>query len=99
MRTAAELLADEIAINGVEHVFCVPGESYLPVLDAFYDRDIALTVCRQEGGAAMMAAAVRQATGKTARCIVSRGPCAVNASIGAHIASHDSEPMMLIIGQ
>ncbi len=99
MRTAAELLADEIAINGIEHVFCVPGESYLPVLDAFYDRDIALTVCRQEGGAAMMAAAVGKATGKPGVCFVSRGPGAMNASIGVHIASQDSDPMILFIGQ
>ena len=55
-RTAAEVLVDQLMINGVSHVFCVPGESYLAVLDAFHDRDVAITVCRQEGGAAMMAA-------------------------------------------
>ena len=55
-RTAAEVLVDQLVIQGVRHVFCVPGESYLPVLDALYDRDIAVTVCRQEGGAAIMAA-------------------------------------------
>src|SRR5215472_9297497 len=56
-RTAAQALVDQLMINGVRHVFCVPGESYLAVLDAFHDRDIAVTVCRQEGGAAMMAEA------------------------------------------
>jgi 2-succinyl-5-enolpyruvyl-6-hydroxy-3-cyclohexene-1-carboxylate synthase len=55
LRTAAEVLVDQLIVNGVRHVFCVPGESYLAVLDAFHDRDIAVTVCRQEGGAAMMA--------------------------------------------
>ncbi|HEY6259938.1 MAG TPA: thiamine pyrophosphate-binding protein, partial [Xanthobacteraceae bacterium] len=48
-RTAAEALVDQLMINGVAHVFCVPGESYLAVLDAFHDRAIAVTVCRQEG--------------------------------------------------
>src|SRR6266849_6301932 len=62
MRTAAEVLVDQLIDNGVRHVFCVPGESYLAVLDAFHDRDIAVTVCRQEGGAAMMADAVGVAT-------------------------------------
>ena len=57
MRTAAEVLVDQLINNGVRHVFCVPGESYLAVLDAFHDRDITVTVCRQEGGAAMMAEA------------------------------------------
>ena len=62
-RTAAEVLVDQLMINGVGHVFCVPGESYLAVLDAFHDRKLAVTVCRQEGGAAMMAEAVGKATG------------------------------------
>ena len=57
MRTAAEVLVDQLIIHGVRHAFCVPGESYLAVLDAFHDRDLAVTVCRQEGGAAMMAEA------------------------------------------
>src|SRR5215471_9036057 len=98
-RTAAEALVDQLVLNGVRHAFCVPGESYLAVLDALYDRDIALTVCRQEGGAAMMAAAVGKATGKPGICFVSRGPGATNASIGVHIASQDSDPMILFAGQ
>jgi acetolactate synthase-1/2/3 large subunit len=98
-RTAAELLLDQLAINGVKHVSCVPGESYLPVLDALYGRDIALTVCRQEGGAAMMAAAIGKATGEPGICFVSRGPGATNASIGVHIARQDSDPMILFVGQ
>ena len=64
MRTAAEVLVDALINNGVRHVFCVPGESYLAVLDAFCDRDITVTVCRQEGGAAMMAEAIGKATGR-----------------------------------
>src|SRR4051794_9893490 len=63
-RTAAEVLVDQLVKQGVQHAFCVPGESYLAVLDAFHDRDIAVTVCRQEGGAAMMAEAIGKLTGK-----------------------------------
>src|SRR6202163_3068816 len=95
LRTAAEVLVDQLIINGVRHVFCVPGESYLAVLDAFHDRDIALTVCRQEGGAAMMAEAVGKATGQPGICFVTRGPGATNAAPGIHIARQDSSPLVM----
>ena len=99
VRTAAEVLVDQLIRHGVRHVFCVPGESYLAVLDAFHDRDIAITVCRQEGGAAMMAEAVGKATGQPGVCFVTRGPGATNASPGIHIARHDSTPMIMFAGQ
>jgi len=98
-RTAAEALVDQLIVNGVRHVFCVPGESYLAVLDAFHDRDLAVTVCRQEGGAAMMAEAVGKATGRPGICFVTRGPGATNASPGIHIAQQDSTPMIMFVGQ
>ncbi len=85
--------------QGVEHVFCVPGESYLAVLDALHDAPIALTVCRQEGGAAMMADASARLTGRPGIAMVTRGPGATNAAHGIHIAEHDSVPMILFIGQ
>src|SRR3954466_15881549 len=99
MRTAAEALVDQLIVNGVQHVFCVPGESYLAVLDAFHDRDVAVTVCRQEGGAAMMAEAVGKATGRPGICFVTRGPGATNAAAGLHVARQDSTPMILFVGQ
>ena len=85
-RTGGEILIDQLVVHGVQHVFCVPGESYLAALDAFYDRPIKLTVCRQEGGATMMAEAVGKATGRPGVCSVTRGPGATNASPGIHIA-------------
>jgi acetolactate synthase-1/2/3 large subunit len=96
MRTAAQALVDQLVANGVRHAFCVPGESYLAVLDAIADSEIALTVCRQEGGAAMMAEAVGKATGRPGICFVTRGPGATNASPGIHIARQDST---LFVGQ
>src|ERR1700676_3487890 len=99
IRTAAEILVDQLRIHGVRHVFCVPGESYLAVLDAFHDSDLAVTVCRQEGGAAMMAEAVGKVTGRPGVCFVTRGPGATNASPGIHIAQQDSTPLVLFVGQ
>jgi acetolactate synthase I/II/III large subunit len=98
-RTAAEVIVDQLIVNGVQHAFCVPGESYLAVLDAFHDRNLQVTVCRQEGGAAIMAEAVGKATGRPGVCFVTRGPGATNATHGIHIAQQDSTPMILFVGQ
>ena len=98
-RTAAQALVEQLVVHGVEHVFCVPGESYLGVLDALHDADITVTVCRQEGGAAMMAEAVGKATGRPGVCFVTRGPGATNATPGVHIARQDSTPMIVFVGQ
>jgi acetolactate synthase I/II/III large subunit len=98
-RTAAEVLIDQLRIHGVRHVFCVPGESYLAALDAFHDSDITVTVCRQEGGAAMMAEAVGKATGRPGVCFVTRGPGATNGSPGIHVARQDSTPVVMFVGQ
>jgi acetolactate synthase-1/2/3 large subunit len=99
LRSAAEVLVDQLIVHGAEHVFCVPGESYLAVLDAFHDRPLKITVCRQEGGAAMMAEVIGKATGRPGICFVTRGPGATNASPGLHIARQDSTPMILFVGQ
>ncbi len=98
-RTAAQVLVDQLRVHGVEHVFCVPGESYLAVLDAFHDSDLTVTVCRQEGGAAMMAEAIGKVTGRPGVCFVTRGPGATNASPGIHIARQDSTPVVMFVGQ
>src|SRR5260221_827929 len=98
-RTAAAALVEQLKINGVEHVFCVPGESFRPVLDALRDSGIKMTVCRHEGGAAMMAEAIGKATGRPGVCFVTRGPGATNASAGIHIAQQDSTPMIMFVGQ
>src|SRR3954449_4389237 len=98
-RTGAEVLINQLVIHGVRHLFCVPGESYIAALDALHDRPIAVTVCRQEGGAAMMAEAAGKATGRPGICFVTRGPGATNAAAGLHVARQDSTPMILFVGQ
>jgi acetolactate synthase-1/2/3 large subunit len=98
-RTGGQILVDQLLIQGVERLSCVPGESYLAVLDALHDARIDVLVCRNEGGAAMMAEAYGKLTGKPGICFVTRGPGATNASHGVHIAAQDSTPMILFIGQ
>lgn len=99
MRTGGQLIVDALEANGVDRLYCVPGESYLAVLDALHDSPIDTIVCRQEGGAAMMADCHGRLTGRPGICFVTRGPGATNASAGVHIARQDSVPMILFIGQ
>ena len=98
-RTGGQLIVDALQAQGVEHVFCVPGESYLAVLDALHDAAINVTVCRQEGGATMMADATARLSGRPGIVMVTRGPGATNASPGIHIAEHDSVPLIMFVGQ
>ncbi|MDG2071581.1 MAG: thiamine pyrophosphate-binding protein [Pseudomonadales bacterium] len=99
MTTGGQLLVQCLLAQGTDRVFCVPGESYLPILDALYDTEIDTIVARQEGGAAMMAEADGKATGRPGICLVTRGPGAANAMAGIHVAQQDSTPMIVIIGQ
>ncbi|MEM9706548.1 MAG: thiamine pyrophosphate-binding protein [Pseudomonadota bacterium] len=100
-KPAAAVLVDALLANGVTQVFCVPGESYLAILDALYEaRDrIQLTVCRHEAGAANMAEAYAKLTGKPGVAMVTRGPGATHAAVGLHTAYQDSTPIILFIGQ
>ncbi len=100
-RTGGQILVDALKIHGVDMAFCVPGESYLAVLDALYDAqgDIRLITCRHESGASYMAEAYGKLTGRPGICFVTRAPGACNASIGAHTALQDSSPMIMFVGQ
>ena len=98
-RSGGQILVDQLVAQGVERVYCVPGESYLAALDAMNDAAIEVTVCRQEAGAAMMALTEGRLTRRPGVCFVTRGPGATNAAHGVHIAEHDSAPMILFIGQ
>ena len=98
-RTAARLIVEALERNGIERVFCVPGESYLALLDALYDTKIAVTVFRHEGAAAMAAEAWGKLTGRPGIVMVTRGPGATNASAGIHVARQDSTPLIMFVGQ
>ena len=98
-RTGGQILVDQLVAQGAEHVFCVPGESYLAALDAMHDAPLTVTVCRQEAGAAMMAIANARLVDRPGICFVTRGPGATNAAHGVHIAQHDSVPLILFVGQ
>ena len=99
--SGGQLVVRSLLEQGVDHVFCVPGESHLAVLDALYDvrERIKLVVCRHEGGACNMAEAYGKLTGRPGIALVTRGPGASNAAIGVHTAAQDSTPLILLVGQ
>ncbi|WP_174804466.1 thiamine pyrophosphate-dependent enzyme [Martelella limonii] len=100
-RSGGQVLVDQLLIHGADCAYCVPGESYLEVLDALYDvRDrFTLYNARHEAGAADMAEAYGKLTGRPGICMVTRGPGACQAAVGVHIAYQDSTPMILLVGQ
>src|SRR5690554_6774433 len=99
-RRAADLLVESLETHGADRVFCVPGESYLPVLDALHQHArIQLITCRHESGAGFMAVADAKLTKRPGLCFVSRGPGATNASIAVHTAEQDAVPLILLVGQ
>jgi acetolactate synthase-1/2/3 large subunit len=98
-RHGGKILVDQLAVHGADLAFCVPGESFLAVLDGFYESPVKLIVCRHEGGAANMADAYGKLTGRPGICIVTRGPGAAHASVGVHTAFQDSTPLILLVGQ
>ncbi len=101
LRSGGQILVDALVVNGVDTAYCVPGESFLAVLDALYvvREQLKLIVCRQEGGAAHMAEAHAKLTGEPGICFVTRGPGATNASIAIHTARQDSTPLIVFVGQ
>ena len=100
VRHGGRILADQLAVQGCDRVFLVPGESFLAAIDGLHDLPgIEAVVCRQEGGAAMMAEAYGKLTGRPGVCMVTRGPGATNAAAGVHVAFQDSTPLVLVVGQ
>ena len=100
-RHGGRILADALVAQGIDHVFEVPGESFLDALDGLYDVDnkLKLITCRFEAGAVNMAEAYGKLTGRPAAAFVTRGPGACHGAIGVHVAFQDSTPMLLFVGQ
>lgn len=101
VRNGGQIVLEQLREQGAKRIFLVPGESFLPCIDAFNEHSdqIQSIVCRQESGAAYMAEAYGKMTGEPGICMVTRGPGATNASIGVHTAFQDSTPMILFVGQ
>lgn len=97
-RSVGSIVVGQLEAHGVPRVYCVPGESYLDVLDALHDSPIETIVCRQEGGAGFMALAESALTGRPGVAMVTRGPGAANAMIAVHTSWQDATPFVLLVG-
>jgi acetolactate synthase I/II/III large subunit len=99
-QTAAKILIDTLRLHGIDRAFCVPGESYLAVMDALVeDPVIDIVSCRHEGGAAFMAVADAKCTGMPGVVFASRSPGATNASVAIHSAHQGGVPLVVLLGQ
>ena len=100
-RTGGRAIADALVAHGVEHVFSVPGESFVDTLDGLYAvrERIAVVTCRFEGGAVYMAEAAAKLSGRPGVAMVTRGPGACHGAIGVHTAQQDATPLVLFVGQ
>ena len=99
MKEAGSLLVEILENQKVDRVFCVPGESYLSVMNGLQETSIETILCKHEGAASIMAEADGKLTGRPGIAFVTRGPGATNAASGIHIAQQDSTPMILFVGQ
>jgi acetolactate synthase-1/2/3 large subunit len=99
IRTAARILVDQLVVHGVDTAYCVPGESYVAVLEATGQSPIRLYTTRHEAAAANMAEAYGKLTGRPGVCLVTRAPGATHAAVGVHTAYQDSTPLILLVGQ
>ena len=99
-RSVARLLAESLEAHDVDQIFCVPGESYVGLINALTDMNsLRLIVCRHEGGAGFMAVADGRLRSRAGCCIVSRGPGLSNSMVSLHSAYHDATPMVMLVGQ
>ena len=99
-RSVARLLAESLEAHDVDQIFCVPGESYVGLINALTDMNsLRLIVCRHEGGAGFMAVADGRLRSRAGCCIVSRGPGLSNAMVSLHSAYHDATPLVMLVGQ
>ena len=99
-RRVADLLVESLSIQGIDRVYSVPGESFLPVLDALINKpEIDLVTCRHEGSAGLAAVADAKLTGRAGVFFVSRGPGAFNGGIALHVAEQEAIPLVMFVGQ
>jgi acetolactate synthase-1/2/3 large subunit len=99
MQEAGSLIVEILEKQNVDRIFCVPGESYLSVMNGLQETSIETILCKHEGAASMMAEADGKLTGRPGIAFVTRGPGATNAASGVHVAQQDSTPMILFVGQ
>ena len=96
---ASDLFVAGLEEEGVQHIFGVPGEENLDVLDSISRSSIPFITCRHEQAAGFMAATYGRLTGKAGVCLATLGPGATNFVTAAAYAQLGAMPMLMITGQ
>ncbi len=99
MPKGSDLLVRALENEGVDHIFGVPGEENLDVVESLRTSSIKLIITRHEQAAAFMAATHGRLTGRPGVCIATLGPGALNFTTGAAYAFLGAMPMIMITGQ
>src|SRR5436190_4270786 len=96
---ASDLIVQCLENEGVRHVFGLPGEEILDILDSLLGSPITFIPTRHEQGAAFMADAYGRLTGRAGICLSTLGPGATNLATGIADANLDRAPLVAITGQ
>ncbi|MBL4851681.1 MAG: acetolactate synthase large subunit [Gammaproteobacteria bacterium] len=96
---ASDLFVRALEMEGVEHIFAVPGEENLDMLESLRTSTIKLVLTRHEQGAAFMAATYGRLTNKAGVCMATLGPGATNLATPAAYAQLGGFPLIMITGQ
>jgi len=98
--TGSKALFEALKVEGVKHIFGIPGGAIIPIYDALYDvHEIRHILTRHEQGAAHAADGYARALGKQGVCMTTSGPGATNLTTGILNAYMDSSPVVAISGQ
>ena len=96
---AADAIVKALEMEGVEHIFGIPGGAILEVYDALYDSEIVHILTRHEQAAVHAADGYARATGKVGVAFATSGPGATNTVTGIATAYMDSSPLIVMTGQ
>ncbi|HEX3961655.1 MAG TPA: acetolactate synthase large subunit [Trebonia sp.] len=98
-RTVAELIVGCLENEGVTHVFGIPGEENIRLVDALSKSSIQYVLTRHEQGASFMAETYGRLTGKAGVCSATLGPGAINLLLGTADATTNSTPLIALSAQ
>ena len=96
---ASDLFVQALEAEGVDHIFAVPGEENLDMVESLRNSSIKLVLTRHEQGAGFMAATYGRLTGKAGVCMATLGPGATNLATPAAYSHLGGMPLIMITGQ
>jgi acetolactate synthase-1/2/3 large subunit len=97
--SVADLIVSCLEQEGVTHVFGIPGEENIHLVEALSRSSIRYVLVRHEQGASFMAETYGRLTGRAGVCSATLGPGAINLLLGTADATTNSTPMVALSAQ